>query len=300
MIVIIIQNRSVINQLEICPMQCFLHLADTFSAPHHQTRLNMKAKTLSLWGATFFGSVVLGYKMPPFAVLRQFTEDRLPDHKKDPLTSRLYTKAIEKEMLTLPLVKKMSQNPHYEMSRAWKADEESEDVAAPSTETALLPTPPPSRSSSPAPAAKKRSGEVFTADTLKVPGGISGRPLVFTNKEDKSAVIIVHVGHKVTGFPMIVHGGILATLLDEALGRTAFMSFPAGVGVTANLSLQYKAPSIAHQFLVIRTQTGEVNSTGTKASVSGTVETLKGKRLVESSAIFVVPKKFQLRRLEDI
>lgn len=242
----------------------------------------MKARSFSLWAASFAAWAVIGYNLPPFAVLRKITEHDLPDHKKEPRAAQLYTKLIEKEMLGLSLVKKLSDDPRYEMARAWESTAGTADVDA--GKTLKL----------------ERSGEVFTADTLQVPGGITARPLVFTDRESKSAIIVVHVGRKVTGFPMIVHGGILATLLDEALGRTAFMSFPAGVGVTANLSLQYKAPSIAHQFLVIRTSTDQVNSSGTKASVSGTVETLKGKLLVKSSAVFVVPKHFQLKRLEGL
>lgn len=235
----------------------------------------MRAKTYTAWAAALAASAYIGYKVPPFALLRRVTEHELPDQKKDPLAARLYTKVIETEMMNLSLVKELQKDSRYKMSRAWEG---------PSYE----------------PIEDNRTGEVFTANTLQVPGGIAAQPVIFTDKDTLSSVIIVHVGRKVTGFPMIVHGGILATLLDEALGRTAFLGFPAGVGVTANLKLQYKAPSIAHQFLVIRTKCDEVNETGTKALVSGSISTLKGKLLVKSDSVFVVPKQFRLKRLEGL
>ena len=197
----------------------------------------------------------------------------------------MYTKVIETEMMNLPLVKQLLADPRYEFNRAWEEQQQK-----------AIASPPEAASKDDVSSTSNRSGEIFTAQTLQVPGGISAHPIVFVDRETKSSIAIVHVGRKVTGFPMIVHGGILATLLDEALGRTAFLGFPGGVGVTANLRVDYKAPSVAHQFLVIRTHCDEVNEKKTKALVSGTVETLKGKILVKSNAIFVVPKQFTLKR----
>lgn len=259
----------------------------------------MLSRALTLWGSTLAAGAYIGYTLPPFALLRRLTEEYLPDRHKDPLGTRMYTKLIESEMMGLPLVKSLKSDKRYEMSRAWEslAPTIHEEAAAAvvtsgGSQTQVDPTPETQQQQ------QQRTGKIFTAHTLSVPGGMSAPPLIFTDHDTQSTIIIVHVGRKLTGFPMIVHGGILATLLDEALGRTAFLGFPGGVGVTANLQLQYKAPSIAHQFLVIRTQCEAVNDKKTKAVVKGTVETLKGKLLVKSSAVFVVPKRFRLKRLE--
>ena len=49
---------------------------------------------------------------------------------------------------------------------------------------------------------------------------------------------------------------------------------------------------VTRQFVVIRTRIGEVK--GRKATVSGTVEDLKGTVLVEASAVFIQPRYAKL------
>lgn len=72
---------------------------------------------------------------------------------------------------------------------------------------------------------------------------------------------------------------VLATILDETLARTAFLGLPNQIGVTAKLSVAYKKPTFAEQFVVIRTELTEVK--GRKAWSKGRIETLKGDVLVE-------------------
>ena len=59
-----------------------------------------------------------------------------------------------------------------------------------------------------------------------------------------------HLGHKLTG-QGIIHGGLLATLL-ELTCRLAFLNFENQRGVTANLNIDYKQPTIANQFIMIK------------------------------------------------
>lgn len=84
----------------------------------------------------------------------------------------------------------------------------------------------------------------------------------------------------------------MATLLDETLARNAISNLPEKVGVTAKLSLNYRAPTRADQFIVIKTTLVEV--TGRKAVVSGRVEALDGTLLVEATATFVQPRYAKL------
>lgn len=42
-------------------------------------------------------------------------------------------------------------------------------------------------------------------------------PVVFYNKDRTEVTIVVHLGTDLCGHDGIVHGGMLATLLDEAL-----------------------------------------------------------------------------------
>jgi hypothetical protein len=76
--------------------------------------------------------------------------------------------------------------------------------------------------------------------------------------------------------------------LDEALARTATSNLPEKIGVTANLTVNYRAPTRADQFVVMRIRLLEAK--GRKARVSGIIEDLDGNVLIEASGLFVQPR----------
>ena len=60
----------------------------------------------------------------------------------------------------------------------------------------------------------------LSAGALRGPGKLALLPLVRVKKDDSEAITIVHVGRGLCGHDGIIHGGLLATLLDECLART--------------------------------------------------------------------------------
>ncbi|KAI1352615.1 HotDog domain-containing protein [Xylaria sp. FL0043] len=133
---------------------------------------------------------------------------------------------------------------------------------------------------------------------------------VFHNATTGEVVTVVYFGAAMAGFPGVVHGGALATVLDESLGRCAIFRFPSRTGVTANLELQYRAPTMTNAFYVIRTtpvpsdDDGVVGTDGVRKGdrklwVRGTLENDKGKVAVEAKGLFVVPKGYKLRPLVE-
>jgi len=128
----------------------------------------------------------------------------------------------------------------------------------------------------------------LTAGPLRGPGRLALPPLVRARWDESEAFIVVHVGRGLCGHDGIVHGGLLATLLDEALARTAMHNLPEKIGVTANLNVNYRAPTRADQFIVFRIRLLEAK--GRKARVSATIEDLDGNVLTEASGLFVQPK----------
>ena len=98
-------------------------------------------------------------------------------------------------------------------------------------------------------------------------------PLAFVKNNESSAIIVLHVGRSLCGHDGIIHGGLLATVLDESLGRNvsrrtpfasdqagltilslvlwkplqALLNIPSKIGVTATLNVQYKKPTKADQ-----------------------------------------------------
>ncbi|KAL4948079.1 HotDog domain-containing protein [Aspergillus filifer] len=133
----------------------------------------------------------------------------------------------------------------------------------------------------------------LTAGTLSNPDGIVVPPVVFNNKTTNTLVSIFYLGPNVSGHPGIVHGGFLATLLDEGMGRCAFPVLPSKVGVTANLNVDYRRPAMAESYFVMRAQV--VKHEGRKAWVEARIETLpeEGQEpqvLVEAKSLFIEPK----------
>ena len=60
----------------------------------------------------------------------------------------------------------------------------------------------------------------LTVGTLAGMGKISVKPVTFYNDKTKEFVVVMHVGQDVCGHRGLVHGGFLATILDECLGKT--------------------------------------------------------------------------------
>ncbi|PGH34756.1 hypothetical protein GX50_02437 [[Emmonsia] crescens] len=133
----------------------------------------------------------------------------------------------------------------------------------------------------------------LTAGTLAGANKIAVPPYTWTEAGGKSLVSMLYLGSDVSGHPGIVHGGLLATILDEALARCCFPALPNGIGVTANLNIDYRSPAPAGSFFVVRAETVKVE--GRKAWVEGRIETLadEGRKptvVAEAKALFVEPK----------
>ncbi|KAJ3478753.1 hypothetical protein NLI96_g9540 [Meripilus lineatus] len=145
---------------------------------------------------------------------------------------------------------------------------------------------------------EERRANNLTAGALRGPGKLALPPLVRAKKDESENWLFLHVGRGLCGHDGIVHGGLLATLLDESLARVAILNLPDKIGVTANLTLNYRAPTHADQFIVIKTKL--VESKGRKTKVTGTVEDLEGNVLVEASALFVQPRYSKLLNTKQI
>ncbi|KAF4549577.1 Hypothetical protein D9617_21g097980 [Elsinoe fawcettii] len=132
-------------------------------------------------------------------------------------------------------------------------------------------------------------GTLLGADKIEVP------PLVFQDTASAlpTLVSLSYLGPALCGHPGIVHGGLLATLLDEGLARACFPALPNKVGVTASLKIDYRSPCPAGSYVVLRAETTKVE--GRKAWVKGWIELLgegtePGRKLVEAEALFIEPK----------
>lgn len=120
---------------------------------------------------------------------------------------------------------------------------------------------------------------------------------MFYNSATGEFVTVIYLGGALQGFPGVVHGGLIATIMDESLGRCAIRQLSAGTGVTASLELNYLRPSVANAFYVVRCMpvVGKEGGGERKRWVEGCLETLEGRVCVEAKGLFVAPKNYKTR-----
>ncbi|RLV89451.1 Uncharacterized protein JA1_005160 [Spathaspora sp. JA1] len=88
-------------------------------------------------------------------------------------------------------------------------------------------------------------------------------------QENNYSITFFHLGDRLSGHQGIVHGGLLATLLDELTCRLAFLNFKSKRGVTANLNINYKKPTLVDNYVMIKCEI--IKKQGRKCWVRGDV-----------------------------
>ncbi|RYO90145.1 hypothetical protein DL766_002457 [Monosporascus sp. MC13-8B] len=200
---------------------------------------------------------------------------------------------IRRKAAALPLVQRLETDPEW---TSWDAYSGMEDPEASDASDA-----PDAGAAAPRP--QGRRGARLTSGALAGSRGLAYQR-VFRNDATGEFLSVVYFGGGTAGWPGVVHGGCLATVLDESLGRCAVRRFPSRTGVTASLELTYKAPTRTEAFYVVRAQpaSGEAapGKSDRKAWVEGSVETLDGQTCVLAKGLFVVPKSIKLASLDGL
>jgi acyl-coenzyme A thioesterase PaaI-like protein len=86
------------------------------------------------------------------------------------------------------------------------------------------------------------------------------------------------------GFPGTMHGGIISTLLDEAMAW-ALWSHVRALGVTAKMETRYRRPVTSDAPLVVRGRVA--TERGRRYELEASVEDLHGNVLVDATALFL-------------
>lgn len=106
------------------------------------------------------------------------------------------------------------------------------------------------------------------------------------------SITFFHLGSKLSGHDGIVHGGLLATLLDELTCRLAFQNFHSKKGVTANLNINYKKPCFVNSVVMIKCEL--LKKTGRKCWVKGMVYQVEDSKemelLTECECLVIEPR----------
>ena len=138
---------------------------------------------------------------------------------------------------------------------------------------------------------------VLTTGPMGGSRGLGGYRKTWVHNDTGECVTVIWIGGALAGWPGVTHGGVIATILDEALGACAILQFPARTGVTANLEINYLRPVVTNSFYVLRAIPVKDGGRENKIWANGRLETVEGRICVEAKALFVVPKKFTTKRL---
>ena len=151
-------------------------------------------RTLVLSGSLAFTAYTLGAIYPhPYITFIAPRPAPAPPRDPDSPESVAYTVALEQSLQTLPLLTSLrNQSDAHEWYEARPYVNYAEQFRVNS----------------------------LTAGALRGPGKLALPPLVRAKRDESEAIVIVHVGRGVCGHDGIIHGGLLATILDESLART--------------------------------------------------------------------------------
>ena len=109
---------------------------------------------------------------------------------------------------------------------------------------------------------------------------------IYSLGEGKNLVLGLRAEVKHCNARGTVHGGMLATLADVALGYTmAFSSDPPAGLVTANLSLDFAGTAKAGDWLETHV---DIQKQGSRLSFANCYIFVEGQRIVRASAVFLV------------
>jgi uncharacterized protein (TIGR00369 family) len=121
------------------------------------------------------------------------------------------------------------------------------------------------------------------------PGSPVAPPLEASSTPDGRATGRVTVGKPHEGPPGLVHGGVVATLLDHVLARAVRAAGRSGL--TATLTVRYRRPVHLGVPLLLSAEVGETSGRRTTATARLTARDDPGTVLAEAEGLFVALRR---------
>jgi uncharacterized protein (TIGR00369 family) len=118
-------------------------------------------------------------------------------------------------------------------------------------------------------------------------GGANARGMLLTFEQDDAAQRIrgrFRLGAVYQGGPGFIHGGIIATVLDEVMGKVC--RFRGVRAVTAELAIEYLKPVPVDEDLVVEGY--ELEMKGRNLFLAGDIRDFSGKVLARGKGRFVI------------
>jgi uncharacterized protein (TIGR00369 family) len=128
------------------------------------------------------------------------------------------------------------------------------------------------------------------------PGNAAGMHLKFSyNKKRKVFVCRFRLDDRYTGPPGYCHGGIIATILDEAMGKVNKLRDV--IAMTAQMKIDYLRPVPLNKPL--RVESREISVRGRKHVNEGEILNQKGQVLARSEGLFIAIDPARLAKLAE-
>ncbi|KAI9367878.1 HotDog domain-containing protein [Aspergillus egyptiacus] len=113
----------------------------------------------------------------------------------------------------------------------------------------------------------------LVSTSLFTPQKIPSQPTFFLHESPNPRMIATcYVGPHLCGHPGYVHGGLSFLLFDDIFARLAAVVFKSGTGMTANMSIDFRAPAVPDRVYVYRAELGRAE--GRKVWVNGEMRCL--------------------------
>lgn len=119
-----------------------------------------------------------------------------------------------------------------------------------------------------------------------------GLRLVF-ERDGETVVSRTQLGPDYAGYPAFAHGGVVATMLDEAMGW-AMLHLAGRHGVTSSLNVTYRRPVPLGRELVVRARVLDVADRD--ARIESSVEDSHGRILAHGAGTWVVVRGERARQ----
>ncbi|OBT68080.1 hypothetical protein VE03_01499 [Pseudogymnoascus sp. 23342-1-I1] len=157
-----------------------------------------------------------------------------------------------------------------------------------SPSTTILPSPVASRIPNPS-----TEGALF-AETLQTPDTISALLSFYRNSQNtptKEIHTLITLGYLLNGYPNTAHGGIIVSIIDEAMSfilkRNKELGTLSGLGdlVTADLRVKFIRPVKTPQTVVVEARLREVK--GRKYTVEADLKDGEGTVLAQGEALWI-------------
>lgn len=147
---------------------------------------------------------------------------------------------------------------------------------------------------------KASTEDSLFAETLKTHSTIRAyvtlfkRPVAGVARVDEARALF-SLGDGINGYSHVCHGGIVATMMDEAMGSLVWknkdlLSGPKHATLTVDLKITFLAPIQTPQVIVVISQMRRIK--GRKCYVDGTIQDGNGTPLAKSESLWIaVPKR---------